>query len=974
MPAPSRLPSDAGVLPGPAEAAARGEGERGPLLERQADVAVLHALLDASWRGEGRLAVIQGSAGIGKTRLLAETRAIAAGIGFRVLSARAGQLEREFAFGVVRQLFEPLLMTASTEQRRDLFAGAAGLCARLFEHTGAGDASEETDAPFAILHGLYWLAANASLACGTLLAVDDLHWADAPSVRWLAYLARRLEGVPLMVAVSTRPSETGSDAPLILELLSDPAAVVIKPGALASESVVVLARAAFATEPAPEFCSACHAAAGGNPLYVRALLATLAAEGIQPTVDSCAHVYEVGPEPVARAVSLRLSRLGPEATALARAIAVLDHGADLARAAALAGLESEPSERAAAALARSEILRLEPRFELTHPIVRAAVYQSTGALDRVEAHRRAAGLLASAQVEPEQTAAHVLAVPPAGDSFGCTILREAARRAVARGAADAAVTYLRRALAEPPAVDERGEVLRQLGLAEQRGNVLAAGDHLLEALELTDEPVRYGEVALHCGRALFYASRNREAIGVLMGALGRLGSQRPDLREQLQAELIGTAWWERELYPEAEKLLAEIGEPDLDGVATPVLLAVLAQYEARRGVDRERAVALASRALEAGSLIGAGSVALHYACTTLRVAWHPDATEIHDSAVAAARRRGDLLDVALLLGNRGWLTKERGDLLAAEPDAREGLSVAEQHGAPLIVAYNLVFLADLLLERGEIDAAAAALAGADVPEEEPESGHLILHFQTRGRLRLAERRPDAALADLLAVGRLADGLGIRNPAYRPWRSYAVAALHALGRDDEARELAATELELARRWGAPPPIGAALRALALVGQPGEREAWLREAIDVLAGSSAQLEHAKALADLGAAMRRQNARAEARELLRESLELAHRCGAAPLAQRASEELAATGARPRKLVQIGLDSLTASERRVAELAAGDLSNKDIAQALFVTVKPVEVHPPTGSASSTSIRGGSSRPRSGANTSNWPPSRKLS
>src|SRR5262249_10203409 len=174
-------------------------------------------------------------------------------------------------------------------------------------------------------------------------------------------------------------------------------------------------------------------------------------------------------------------------------------------------------------------------------------------------------------------------------SSACTILGEAARRAMARGAADAAVTYLRRALAEPPVAMQRGEVLWELGLAEQSGNVIAAGDHLLEALELTDDPIRYGAVAVHCGRALFYASRNREAIGVLSQGIRRLGSQNRGLCEQLQAELIGTAWWERELYPEAEKLLAEVTEIDLDRVATPVLLAVLAYHEARRAVNRERA-------------------------------------------------------------------------------------------------------------------------------------------------------------------------------------------------------------------------------------------------------------------------------------------------------------------------------------------------------------------------------------------------
>ncbi len=254
--------------------------------------------------------------------------------------------------------------------------------------------------------------------------------------------------------------------------------------------------------------------------------------------------------------------------------------------------------------------------------------------------------------------------------------------------------------------------------------------------------------------------------------------------------------------------------------------------------------------------------------------------------------------------------------------------------------YNAGFLADLLLELGQLREAATVLDRADLPEEIPENVHFVLILQTRGKLRLAERKPEEGLADFLAVGRVAEALGIQNPAYRPWRSLAASALHDLGRDGEARELAAEELALARRWGALRPIGVSLRVLGLVDGPTESERWLREAVDVLSASPARLELARVLVDLGAALRRRNRRSEARELLRQGVELAHRCGATPLVERANEELAATGARPRKLVLTGLESLTASERRVAQLAAEELSNKEIAQALFVTVKTVEVH----------------------------------
>jgi DNA-binding CsgD family transcriptional regulator len=215
---------------------------------------------------------------------------------------------------------------------------------------------------------------------------------------------------------------------------------------------------------------------------------------------------------------------------------------------------------------------------------------------------------------------------------------------------------------------------------------------------------------------------------------------------------------------------------------------------------------------------------------------------------------------------------------------------------------------------------------------------------TRNDLRLAFRLqaglPEEALGDLLALGEEMAALQIRNPAFLPWRSPAALALHRLGRPREAFHLAQEELDLARRWGAPRAVGIALRALGLVQGGSTGEALLREAITVLEGSGCQVEHARALVDLGAALRRGNRRAETRAPLRHGLELAYRAGAAGLVRQAQDELAAMGARPRKLLLSGVESLTPSERRVARMAAQGMSNKELAQTLFVTVKAVEVH----------------------------------
>ena len=638
---------------------------------------------------------------------------------------------------------------------------------------------------------------------------------------------------------------------------------------------------------------------------------------------------------------MRLSRLPQEATAVAEAIAVLGQGAELGLAAAVAGLERPAAVAASAALARSELVRLEPVLEFAHPVVRASIYDGIGVVERADAHRRAARFLAEAGAEPEQTASHLLLIQPAHDPFVTPILREAARRAAARGAADAAVTYLHRALDEPPAAAERADVLDELGLVEMNVDAPAAIEHLREAVRLVEEENRFIEIALDCGRVLAVTANNAEAIEVLTALIERAGSARRDLAEEALGDLISATWWEPEFYPKAKELLSELCEDDLvGGLGTDVLLATLAQYEQRR-LNRPRSAELARRALASGLLENRSSHALFYALDSLRAAGDVEgALTAYDSALVAARRRGDLLNVGGLLSFRGWLLLEQGDLRAAEADVREGIEFAAEHGTVLHVMYCAVFLADFLLEQGLLDEAELVLARTGLGEQVPEYFGFAFFLDARGKLRLAQRKPEAALRDFETILRTADRLEMRNPALRPWKSNAAAALHALGRDQEARELAAEELESARAWGAPRPIGLALRTLGLIerGRAGERR--LREAVEVLTSSPARLEHAKALVDLGASLRRGNARSEARGLLRQGAELAHQCGAIPLLERANEELAATGARPRKLLVTGLESLTASERRVAQLAAEELSNKDIAQALFVTVKTVEVH----------------------------------
>jgi DNA-binding CsgD family transcriptional regulator len=314
---------------------------------------------------------------------------------------------------------------------------------------------------------------------------------------------------------------------------------------------------------------------------------------------------------------------------------------------------------------------------------------------------------------------------------------------------------------------------------------------------------------------------------------------------------------------------------------------------------------------------------------------------IYDDALAEAHRRGSTIGFAAGKVFRAKSLVWRGDLGEAQETAREALALAGEWGTSArFSGHAAAFLADALMEQGRLDAAAATLAEANSDESLPDTVRLLFLRDSNARLRILRGDPAGGADELLASGRDYESVGSRNPAFIAWRSPAALAKLRLGERNEARRLASEELELARIWGAPRALGAALRATGTI-EGGKRGlALLEEAVEVLSASPVRLEHAKARAELGAALRRANRRSQAREQLRHAVELATICGATSLAERAETELLATGARPRRIALSGVESLTPSERRIAEMAAEGPTNGEIAQELFVTQRTVEVH----------------------------------
>jgi tetratricopeptide (TPR) repeat protein len=482
--------------------------------------------------------VIEGPPGIGKTSILLEGRARASASGLTVLHARGSELESAFSFGVVRQLFEAPLAQRSAKERTALLGGAAAQAARLFAQGGDGAEAAQED-PFALLHGLYWLTANLSEGRPLLLAVDDIQWCDGPSLRWLAYLTRRVEGMPVAVVATLRP--TSAEQPVLDELLLDPGLVPIRPSALSERSVAELVRADLGAEADDAFVAACHSATGGNPLLLRELLRTLDSEAVTPVAAAAAVVERLAPDAVTRSVRVRLARLPEEVTQLARAVAVLGDRADRERAAVVAGLDRGQAATAAAALVGIDLLQPEPPFSFVHPLVRNAVYEGIPRREREAAHARAAEVLTELGAAPEQIAAQILVSSPGSVEAAVAVLRAAARAAAAEGGLESAVSYLQRALEEPLAGDERGELLLELAGFEANVGAPTVIPHLREALASLSDSERQAEAALALGHELYWSGDEKQGVEVLERAIAERPNLPAELRTRLEAELVVNA-------------------------------------------------------------------------------------------------------------------------------------------------------------------------------------------------------------------------------------------------------------------------------------------------------------------------------------------------------------------------------------------------------------------------------------------------
>ncbi|MEE1781439.1 AAA family ATPase [Streptomyces sp. SP17BM10] len=900
------------------------------LYGRARESEVLRHLLASG--GDGCVSVLlEGAWGSGKTELLREALAgVRQDQDVLVLSAALDPLERGLPFGLVRRFSDHLSPWDAPEP-------------------AAANSVAEPD-PVA-LDDLYGRLVRSTGGRRLVLAVDDLQRADARSLRWLRYVLRRGAELPLVLLATLGEEGVHPNADVL-------AGVVplfrhrMTLGGLAEDAVDALAEDVLGRHPGRAVAPACREATGGNPLLLRALLRGLRDAGTEHAGEtSAARITEYVPADVGPALLARLEALAPHAATVATAAAVLggvpdaDLNVDLLVEAT--ALDEPQVEDALHALVRAECLtRTGPDGTAFGCAALAAAVASTVLPSRRMAlHRAAARFLRSRGASAQRIAVHLLP-GPRGEAWAPEVLAAAAERAAEEGRTTTAAAYLRRALREETGEESRAGLLASLGRLELASSVPVAVRSLESSLRLSRNPVERTAVARRLAGAMLAVDRYPEALEVLRRTSENIREADPADALRLEIDRIHIALTNLASAPDAVERLMGMNVLDApDNAVRRPLAALLSLRAVMVGRCPEEAVSLAELALvEGADPLSAESFVHVDALVALRAAGGTVAALEHaDAAVRQAQARGSVLGRLQALSVRANLAGRVGRLADSQADAvsaLEELRAIDIGPAHSVAVFATATSMDSLVRQGKPEDAEGLLHYAGLDDELNANwvnDHVLM---VRGRLRVAQGRLDEGLADFLLCGERAVARGMSGPGFHSWRSEAALVQAALRRGAAARSLAEEELGLARTWGTPEAVGTALTALGVVLGGGEGLDLLREAVGVLEDAPARLRYAQALADCGVLARKAGRLPEARTCLQRAASVADECGAAPLVDLALAELRAVGDRPRTRTFHGVNALTPTERRVADLALQGMTNREIAQHLFVGLRTVEVH----------------------------------
>jgi DNA-binding CsgD family transcriptional regulator len=913
------------------------------LLEREKDLASMAAALRAAAEGHGAMAVIRGPLGVGKSALLEAISELGALRDTLTLRAHAAATERDFPFGVVRQLIEPALSRLSETQAARWCAGTtfgSGLVP-YEEPLAVHPSPQSAERLEAALAALAALVDNMSGDGTVLILIDDLQWADAESLRMLCRVARRLRGRRILLVCTLLTGDARSEQPLVQELLSL-AEHTPAPSNLGYASTRSLVEEYYGTPADEEFVRVCHDRSGGNPLFLRSIVTEAQFHGLKPCVRDSAAAVTLRPQSLRRRFMVFLDSMPVHVRRAAFAMTALDGNTDRHLLGCLSELDAARQADSLLVLKKSGVIAdpLQPVF--AQSVVRDAVEDCMQLAERAAMRVAAAKLLHRSGHPVEQVAERLMTVVTPQDRGAVHILRMAAGSALRRGSPRDAARYLRRALLDCSLTGpDRSRLLIDLATAERSFSTAASMRHVLEAVPLLDtvqeraavvtdlSPVLMDPASLQVGEIL-----RRVSADLAKSDPPSTADRELKLRLEARERLFSCATNPVNVQLALRRLKALGPQPPMNTLGERELLTVLLH------------IATVANAAPAEELASLSMRLLHHdppshahVHTTLPLVVHVlTAADKADSAVrwlteayrVAESRRGNV-EQAVIRTEQALVAIGQGNLADAKVKVRQSSVLADPalDGPP---AACVAVLAIVALNTGEPKLAERVLSKARL---ESENRYLTaLGSMARGAVAAGMGRTQTGLDHFLAAGRMMDQMGWRNPVILPWASYAALMHHRLGDTARAVELCHKQVEDARAWGAPNGVGKALTVLGRVTSGHRGVELLKEAIDVLEKSGNRYTLCMALYALG--RRLEPNRAQSRAVLVRALQLSIECNSSWLTEKIRSLLS-----EKTTSQVsGREELTPSEYRVTQLATAGLTNQEISGQLEISCRAVEKH----------------------------------